>query len=95
VLPRDPAVTELIVALALGGIGEDLVRLGAFLEAKLSLALVAIGAVGVELHRQAAIGALDLLAVGEFRDAQDFVIVSFGGCHYLFSNRRVSRPSYA
>ena len=68
-------VAVLVVELALLGIGEDLVRRGGFLELRLGLG-VAWVAIGVVLHRQAAVGALDLLRVGGFGDAQHFVIVT-------------------
>jgi hypothetical protein len=57
-------VPELVVPLPLGVVGEDFVGLGAFLEFRLGLGLVAVGAVGVIFHRQPAIGALDVLGAG-------------------------------
>ena len=83
VLAVDAAVAELVVAAALLGVGEDLVGFGAFFELELGFGFVAVGAVGVVLHRLAAIGALDLLAVCCFSDAKDFVIVSFDRSHSL------------
>ena len=73
---------KLIVSTAFVLVGENLVRLGAFLEERFRLGLVAIGAVGMILHRQAAIGALDLVARGRSRDTKHFVIVSFCRGHF-------------
>ena len=82
VLPLDAGVAELVVAPALLVVGQDLVRLGALLErAPRPRPSVAVVAVGVILHRQLAIGALDLVAVGGLGDAEDFVIISFRGGH--------------
>ena len=74
-------VAELVIPLALAGIREHFVRLGAFFEAHLRLGLIPVRPIRVILHRQASIGALDLLVARGFRDAQDFVIVSFDGGH--------------
>ncbi len=62
--PVTPCMAELIVPPALAVVGKDFVGFGAFLEFDLGLGLVAVGAVGMKFHRQPAIGALDLLAVG-------------------------------
>ena len=53
-------VSELVVALALFGIGQHLVRFGCLLEFRLSLGVVRI-AVRMPLHRELAVGALDLV----------------------------------
>ena len=60
VLSCDAGVAELVVAPAFLVVGEDLVGLSAFLELDLGLGLVTVGAVGMILHRQPAVGALDL-----------------------------------
>src|SRR5205085_6095029 len=81
--PGHALVAELVVALSLRRIGEDLVRLGALLELELRLGLaLALVAVRVILHRQPAIRALDLLAVGGAGDAQDFVVIAFDCGHW-------------
>ena len=71
--PR-PGVAEAVVARALLGIREDLVRLGRLLEPRLRF-LVARVAVGVQLHRELAVGALQLAGVDASFDAQHFVII--------------------
>src|SRR5438309_8464209 len=74
-------VPELVVPAALGVVAEYFVRLGALLEMHLGVRLVLVVAVGVVLHRQAAVGALDLLARSRPLNPQHLVIVTFGGCH--------------
>jgi hypothetical protein len=58
---------------------EHLVRLGALLETHLGLVVAGV-AVGMELHRQPAVGALDLVGAGLFGHAEDLVVVA-GGWH--------------
>ena len=53
-------VAELVVLLAFVGVAEDFVGLGAFLELGLGFFVVGI-LVGVILHRQSAIGPLDIV----------------------------------
>ncbi len=73
-------VPEAVVVRALLRIGQHLVRLGRRLEALLGL-LVARIAVGVQLHRELAIGALELAGIGVSADAKYFVIIpSLGHC---------------
>ena len=75
-------VAVLIITGALAVVGEHFVGFSAFLEANFRLRLaVAIVAVGVILHRQPAIRALNLFAAGGFGDAEDFVIVSLDSGH--------------
>ncbi len=71
-------VAEPVVLRALLGIGEDLVGLRRLLEAVLSLGVAGV-AVGVQLHRHAAIGALELSGVDVSLDAQHFVVIPFLG----------------
>ena len=71
----DAGVAEAIVARALVAVAEDGVRLGRFLECVLGL-LVARVAIGVELQRQLAIRALDLLIGRGARDLEDLVVVA-------------------
>ncbi len=82
-IPQSPArrvanagVAEAIVARALLAVRQYGVGFAAFLEALFGLGIVGI-AVRMELQRQLAIGALDLLIVGGTRDTQNFVIVTF------------------
>ena len=81
--PRPPAAAagtsaqsepERVVALALVGVGEDLVGLVDLLEARLGLR-VALVDVGVVLARQLAVGGLDLLGRGGLRHPEDLVVV--------------------
>src|SRR6185436_7884379 len=72
----DAGVPEAIVAGALVAVAEDRVGLGGFLEFFLGL-LVALVAIGVELQRQLAIRALDLLIGRGAGDLEDFVVVAF------------------
>ena len=69
-------VAKAIVAGTLLAIGQDGVGFAAFLEALFGLRIVGI-AVRMELQRELAIRALDLLIVGGARDAQNFVVVTF------------------
>ena len=71
-------VPELVVALAFGVVGEDLVGLGALLEGGLGLGVTRV-AVRVVLHRHAPVGAFDLFAVRSAFDAENLVIVAGGG----------------
>ena len=69
-------MAELIVALALLGVGEDLICLGGLLEL-LGRVLVALVAVGVVLHREFAIGLLDIVGRCVAGDAKHLVVVAF------------------
>src|SRR5262249_260516 len=60
---------------ALVRIGQDAVRLVDFFEPGLGL-LVAAVAIGMELHRELAIGLLDLGLAGGARDAENLVVVA-------------------
>ncbi len=71
----DPGVTEAIVAGALVAVGEHRVGFGRFLELLLGR-LVARVAIGMELERQLAIRALDLLIGGGTRRPEDLVVVA-------------------
>ncbi len=69
-------MAKAIVARALLGVRQYGICFAALLEALFRLGIVGI-AVGMELQRELAIGALDLLIVRRARDAQHFVIVTF------------------
>src|SRR5581483_7984306 len=71
-----PGVPVAIVALPFVRIAQHFVGFGRFLELQFRLPVADI-AVGVELHGQAAIGTLDLLAVRLAADAEDLVIIPF------------------
>ena len=71
----DAGVAEAIVARALVGVAEDRVGLGRFLELLFGL-LVALVAIGMELQRQLAIRALDLLIGGGPGDLEDLVVIA-------------------
>ncbi len=66
---------ELVVGGALLRIGEDFAGLLRFLEFLFGLRVVGI-AIGVEFHRQAAIGLFDLGLCGVLLNVQDFVEVT-------------------
>ena len=66
-----------VVGRALLRVGEHGIGLAAFLEALFRVRIVGI-AVRMVLHRQLAIGSLDLLLGGAARHAQHFVVVAFG-----------------
>ena len=83
-------VPEAIVARALLRIAKNLVRLGQFLEALLGL-LVALVLVGMELDRELAERALQLLRRAGALDAEDLVVVSLLRLH-LLSGRRAGDP---
>src|SRR5690606_27661154 len=68
--PAEPGVAELVVPLPGLRVGEHLVSLGAFLELDLRFRVPAV-AVGVILHGQLAIRALDLLAGRGAVDGED------------------------
>src|SRR5574344_2192783 len=69
-------MAELVVTLALVGVMENVIRLGRFLELLLG-DLVAGIAVGMVLHRELAIGGLDLVRRRRLRNTQDVVIIAF------------------
>jgi len=73
-LVRLPVRAQFVVAAALLGIGQDLVRLTDLLEASFGLGVTLVY-IRVELSGEAPVGSLDLLRRGPFRDAQDGVIV--------------------
>ena len=68
-------VPELVVALALFGIGKHLVRLGNLGELLLCLWIVGV-AVGMVLHRELAVGGLYLVRRRSLRDAKHLIVVS-------------------
>ena len=76
--PRRPLVPVLVIQLALVVVAQDLERLGRLLEALLGLLVPRI-AVRVVLHRQLAIGALDVRRGSATLDGQNLVIVAFCG----------------
>jgi hypothetical protein len=69
----------LVVGRALVAVGEHLVGLFDLLEFLLGLACcITLIAVGVVLHRQLAIGLLDVVVRGVLGNAQDLVVIAFG-----------------
>src|SRR5438132_6182621 len=70
-----------VIALPLLGVAEHVVGLGRLLEFQVRLRVADI-AIGMILHGQLAVGALDLLVVRVARHAEHFVIVSFGAGHH-------------
>ena len=76
--PRRPVVAVLVEELALAVVAEDLEGLGGLLEALLRLGVPRV-AIRVVLHRQLAIGALDVRRDGASLDAQNLVIVALCG----------------
>ena len=76
----DAGVAVLVVGRALLRVGQHLVGFLGLLELLLGLlVVVALVAVRVVLHRQLAIGLLDLLVGGVLRDAEHLVVVAL--CH--------------
>ena len=93
--PRYALVTELVVALALGRVTEHFVRFSAFFEFDFGFDLaVAVVAVGVILHRQLAIGALDLVVAATLRDAKHLVIIPFHRGHVIWCSHNSSMSSF-
>jgi glucose dehydrogenase len=78
-------VPEAVIGLALLAIGQHIVGLGGLLELLVRLGIVRV-AVRVILHRDPAIGLLDLLLVSRAFDAENFVVVAF--CHNTPRSRR-------
>src|SRR5262249_47570869 len=76
-------VAVLVIASALVGVHQHAVGLGALLELLFRLAVPRI-AVGVVLHRQLTVGALDLLLGGRAGHAQDFVVVTLRLCCQIY-----------
>src|SRR5262249_37495787 len=68
-------VTEAVVERPFLRVGEHLVGLRGFLEARLRL-MVAGVAVGVQLEGELAVGPLQLAGIGAARDTQDLVIIA-------------------
>ncbi len=75
----EPRVAIAVVELAGLGIRERLVGLGHLAEAELGIRLT--GDVRMELPRELAESLLDRLLVGGLRDAEQVVVVAFGGGH--------------
>ena len=74
-----------IVGGALLVVHEDVVGFAEFLEFLLRVRVVRIF-VGMKFDRELAVGALDLLAGRGALDAQDFVVIAFGG-HWEIAHR--------
>jgi hypothetical protein len=74
----EPGVAVAVVAGPLLGVAEDVVGLGRLLEPRLRLGVARVP-VRVVLHRQLAVGALDLLVRGVLGHPEDFVQVPFSG----------------
>jgi hypothetical protein len=75
-MPPKPKGSD-VVAPPLLGVGQHLVGVGHLLEQGLGLG-VAVPRVGVELARQLAVGALDLLLRGGAGHTEDLVVVAAG-----------------
>ncbi|MNN72268.1 hypothetical protein D3C81_1882880 [compost metagenome] len=75
-------MTVLVIGGALAGIGEHFVSLVGFLEFLFRLFVIRI-TVRVMLHRQAAIGLLQVRFTGAALNSQNFVIVTL--CHKSFA----------
>ena len=85
-------MTEAIVAGTFLRIRQYGVRFAALFEALLRLRIVGI-AIRMELQRQLAISALDLLVVRRARHAQHFVVVTFHCCGQNSTSSRLKVPS--
>jgi hypothetical protein len=72
----DASMAEAVIERALFGVGKNAVGLGNFLEALLRIRIVGI-AVGMVLHGELAIGALEFNFGDGAGDAEHFVIVAF------------------
>jgi hypothetical protein len=72
----DTGVAEAVVGGAFVAVGEDGVGFGGFLEALFSGRVARI-AVGVVLHGELAVGALDFLLAGASFYAENFVVIAF------------------
>jgi hypothetical protein len=77
-------VAEAVVGAALVGVRENGVGLGGFLELFFG-GVVARIAIRVMLHRQLAVGALDLDSVRGPRHAEDLVVVAFAHAFATFT----------
>ena len=86
-----PFWPERVVALALLGIGQDLVRAGDLLEALLRLRVLVD--VGVMLARELAIGAADVVGGGAAFDAEHLVQIACRGGHGYWSSSVASSES--
>ena len=75
-IARDSSVAEAVIASTLLRVSQHRVGFAALFELLFRIRIVGI-AVGMALHRQLAVGALDLLVGGGAAHAQDFVIVAF------------------
>ena len=75
---------ELVIALALGVIGQDFVGFAHFLELGFRF-LVAGIPVGMVFHGRLAVGLFDLFCCGTLLNAQHLIIIAFIFCHMLTS----------
>ena len=75
-------MAELVVGRALLAVRQDLVGFLGFLEVLLGLGIVRV-AVGVPLHCELAISALDVLFRGVLVHSQHFVVIAL--CHFRYS----------
>ena len=91
-LRRDAGMPEPVIPAALLRVGENGVCLGRFLETFLG-GMIARVAIGIILKRQFAIGALDLLIVGVFGNAQNVVVIAFAHALATFTMAGRSRRS--
>jgi len=71
----DAGMAKLVVGLSLAGVGENLVGLLGLLEKLFGFRVVGV-AVGMMLHRQTAIGLLDVVIRGVPIDTQHFVVIA-------------------
>ena len=88
----EAGVAVAVIDGALLGIAQDLVGLGAFLEADLRL-VVARVLVRMPLDGEAPVGALHFVAVGIARDAEDLVVVGRGAHARIFPSRGFRCPA--
>ncbi len=75
---RDPMVAKLVVASFLVRIGEDGIGFGRLLELLLGLFVTRVS-VGMELDGKTAVGGLDLMLARGPDDAENLVVIAFGG----------------
>ena len=78
-------MAELVITGALLSVNQDAVGFAGLFEFGVRIRIVGI-AVGMELHGELAIGALDVLIAGASGHAQNFVIIAFCLCSQINLN---------